>query len=450
MEIQHNTPHGLPPKDPSWDLRITSLRATLAEGAVTLRHIIDHVYARIEASRDHNVWIHVVPKEVTLAKVEVLSRAQNRHELPLFGIPFAVKDNIDVAGIPTTAGCETFAYTPHESAPAVKKLEAAGAILIGKTNLDQFATGLVGTRSPYGAVRNSVDPSYISGGSSSGSAVAVALGMASFSLGTDTAGSGRVPAGFNNLFGLKPTRNLISTAGVVPACRSLDCVSIFALSAEDASLLLDITSPRAVRHYYTTRSSFTYAIPRKEDLTFSGNHQYENLYYQALQKLDAAGGTRVAIDFTPFQQTANLLYEGPWVAERLAAIGDFFETNAQDMLPETRTIIEKGKRFTAVDTFRALYKLEELKAQAMQVMNGVDLLVVPTTPTIYTIEEVKAEPFALNTNLGYYTNFVNLLDLCALAVPNGFQSNGLPMGVTLIATAHHERKLLQLGKLFTR
>lgn len=449
MEIQHNPHHGLSPKNLSLDLRITSLRPALLDDVISLRHVIDHVYARIEAYRDHHVWIHVVPKEVTLAKVEALSRAPNRHGLPLFGIPFAVKDNIDVAGIPTTAGCETFGYTPQESAHVVKKLEDAGAILIGKTNLDQFATGLVGTRSPYGVVRNSVDPSYISGGSSSGSAVAVALGMVSFSLGTDTAGSGRVPAGFNNLFGLKPTRNLISTTGVVPACKTLDCVSIFALSAEDASVLLDIAAS-PVMHYYSTLSSFTYAIPRKEDLHFSGNHQYESLYHQALQKLDAAGGKRVEVNFTAFQQTADLLYGGPWVAERLAAIGDFFETNAEDMLPETRTIIGKGKQFTAIDTFRALYKLEELKTQAMQVMKGVDLLVVPTTPTIYTIEEVKAEPFTLNANLGYYTNFVNLLDLCALAVPNGFQSNGLPMGVTLIATPHNERKLLQLGKLFTR
>jgi len=430
-----------------------SLRTALLNGSLTLEGLVDIIYNKIEMYRDHNVWIHVIPKEEVLRKVEALSRLQNKHDLPLYGIPYAVKDNIDVAGVPTTAACEKFSYIPEESADVVKKFDAAGAIMIGKTNLDQFATGLVGTRSPYGAVKNSFNPKYIAGGSSAGSAVAVSLGMAGFSLGTDTAGSGRVPAGFNNLFGLKPTKKIISTKGVVPACRSLDCVSIFALNSEDAAILFDISkdisTPESKRIDHVP-TSLTYAIPRKEYLNFSGNTEYEQLYHQALDKFQQVGGKCVEIDFFPFLETAALLYEGPWVAERLAAIKDFFESHSDSMLSETRAIIGGAKKFTAVDAFQSFYKLDDLKARIAQIMNGIDLIVVPTTPTIYTIDEINHEPYTLNKNLGYYTNFVNLLDFCALAVPNGFQSNGLPMGVTLIATAHEENKLLQLGKLFTR
>ena len=432
---------------------VVSLRTALLDGRLTLEALVDLIYNKIEMYHGHNVWIHVLPKEEVLRKVETLSRLQNKHDLALFGIPYAVKDNIDVEGIPTTAACEKFSYIPKESADVVKKFDAAGAIMIGKTNLDQFATGLVGTRSPYGVVKNSFNPTYIAGGSSAGSAVAVSLGMISFSLGTDTAGSGRVPAGFNNLFGLKPTKKIISTKGVVPACKSLDCVSIFALSSEDAATLFDISkdiSTGKSERIDQLPTSLIFAIPKKEHLNFSGNTEYERLYHQALDKFLQVGGKLVEIDFSPFLETADLLYEGPWIAERLASIKDFFETHSDSMLPETRTIIGGAKKFTAVDAFLSLYKLDDLKARTAQVMKGIDLMVVPTTPTIYTIDDIKREPYTLNKNLGYYTNFVNLLDLCALAVPNGFQSNGLPMGITMIAAAHEENKLLQLGKLFIR
>ncbi|HTF17186.1 MAG TPA: allophanate hydrolase [Chryseolinea sp.] len=435
-----------------WDMSVRPLRTALLNGDISPEELTDHLYSKIDRSGDHHAWIYLIPKAEFLQQVHALNARPDKNSLPLFGIPYAVKDNIDVGGIPTTAACEKFSYVPEESADVVKKLDAAGALIIGKTNLDQFATGLVGTRSPYGVVRNSVDPEYIAGGSSSGSAVAVALGMVSFALGTDTAGSGRVPAGFNNLFGLKPTRNVISTKGVVPACRSLDCVSIFSLNSEDAALLLEITRNEPARETRrdTLIGSFVYAIPERRFLNFSGNTEYESLYFEALEKFDQAGGIRKEISLAPFLEAADLLYEGPWVAERLAAIKDFFDVNAASMLPETRAIIGGATRFTAVDAFLSLYKLDDLKTQTSQLLQGIDVMVLPTAPTIYTIEDIRQEPYSLNKNLGYYTNFVNLLDLCAFAVPNGFQQNGLPMGITIVARAHEEQFLLQLGKIFKR
>lgn len=435
------------------DMRLPALRGALLNGKIALEDLVDEIYEKIEFYKDHHAWIYVSPKELILAKAKALESLENKNDLPLFGIPYAVKDNIDVAGIPTTAACEAFSYIPAKSADVVKRIEAAGGLMIGKTNMDQFATGLVGTRSPYGAVKNSFNPTYIAGGSSAGSAVAVALGMASFSLGTDTAGSGRVPAGFNNLFGLKPTKKVLSTDGVVPACKSLDCVSIFALSAEDASTVFDITTEVPATDStsgHGIATSFTFAVPWKHQLNFSGNSEYEKLYLKGVDKLKKAGGVQVDFDFAPFLETAALLYEGPWVAERLAAIKDFFEAHSNSMWPETSTIIGGAKKFSAVDTFLSLYKLDELKEKTAPLWKYTDVMVVPTTPTIYTIEQIKAEPFSLNKNLGYYTNFVNLLNLCAFAVPNGFQMDGLPMGITMIAPAHQEQKLLQLGKLFTR
>lgn len=436
------------------DMDIASLRSMLLSNELSLREMVDIIYERAEAYKDYHIWIYLVPKEQILKKVAQLEKVKDKKGLPLFGIPYGVKDNIDVAGVPTTAACKEFAYTPEISAESVQRLEDAGALMIGKTNLDQFATGLVGTRSPYGIVKNSFNPEYISGGSSSGSGVALALGMVSFSLGTDTAGSGRVPAGFNNIYGLKPTKRIISTKGVVPACKSLDCVSVFALSCEDAELVYDLAKdPLAANLAPKTTPmppSFTFGIPQKSFLNFSGNEEYEALFYKGVEKLKAAGGTSVELDFAPFLETAELLYEGPWLAERMASIKDFYDQNSDTLLTETKKIIEGAKSYTAVDTFLSLYKLEELKAKADQIMHKVAFMIVPTTPTIYKIEDIQKEPFALNRNLGYYTNFVNLLDLCALAVPNGFQSNGLPMGLTFIAAAHNEKKLLEIGKLFKR
>ena len=429
---------------------IASLKALLATGKLSLHELVESIYEKAEAFSGYNIWIHLLPKEAVLARVSQLEQV-DQSRLPLYGLPYAVKDNIDVAGIPTTAACPAFSYVPNVSAEVVQLLEDSGALLIGKTNLDQFATGLVGTRSPYGAVKNSYNKEYISGGSSSGSAVAVALGLVSFSLGTDTAGSGRVPAGFNNIIGLKPTKGVISTQGVVPACKSLDCVSIFALNGEDAEFVLDIAAgkKRDKLNNYSSKENFTFAVPGISQLNFFGNTEYATLYQQAIEKFQMAGGKLKEIDFSPFLETAALLYEGPWVAERLASIKDFFDSNSDDLLQETKAIIEGAKNFTAVDTFLSLYKLDELKSITDGLLQNIDFLLLPTSPTIYKIEEIKNDPIQLNKNLGYYTNFVNLLNLSALAVPYGFQNNGLPMGVTLIAGAYADKKLIQLAKNLT-
>ncbi|MFN0101986.1 MAG: allophanate hydrolase [Bryobacteraceae bacterium] len=377
------------------------------------------------------VWISAIPEKAAAKG-------------PLTGLTFAVKDNIDYAGVPTTAGCPAFAYTPEVSAPVVSMFEGAGARALGKTNLDQFASGLVGVRSPYGACSSVFNPEYISGGSSSGSAVAVASGQVDFSLGTDTAGSGRVPAAFNNIVGLKPTKGVLSTVGVVPACASLDCVSIFTRDIFTAQRVFAAAAPRGATPSWAA-GPFRFGVPRAEDLQFFGDDAAAELYADAVRKLEAAGGRRVEINFTHFRDAAQLLYSGPWVAERYVAVGGFLEGHPNDAHPVVRDIILGGKKYTAVDTFRAMYRLEELRAASVPTWKSVDLLLLPTTGTIYKISEVEAEPIQLNTNLGYYTNFVNLLDLAAISIPAGFRPNGLPFGVSLIAPAGSDWPLLDLA-----
>ncbi len=438
-------------------LAIATLRDAYISRRLTPEQVIEQVLARIEQSDEHHAWIHRLPRETVLASAARL-RDSDPESLPLYGIPFAIKDNIDLAGVPTTAACPEYAYTPTQSATVVQLLIDAGAIPIGKTNLDQFATGLVGTRSPYGAGRNSFDPEYIAGGSSSGSAIAVALGQVSFALGTDTAGSGRVPAAFNNLIGMKPTRGLLSTRGVVPACRSLDCVSIFALTAADAAQVLNVAAKFDTEDPFARRSDrprlgagdipttqFRFGVPQPAQLAYFGNTEYPALFAAAVARLQALGGVPVEIDFTPFLETARLLYEGPWVAERYAAIAGFIEKNAEALYPVTRQIIEKGRTVSAVETFRGQYRLEELRRASEAVWATVDVIVTPTAGNHYRIDAVAADPMQLNSNLGYYTNFVNLLDLAAVAVPSGFQTNGLPFGITLLAPAFYDHALLQLA-----
>jgi allophanate hydrolase len=378
---------------------------------------------------------------------------------PLFGVPFVVKDNLDVAGVATTAACPDFAYVPTASAPVVARLIEAGALLLGKANLDQFATGLVGTRSPYGAVPNAFNPDYVSGGSSSGSATLVARGIAAFSLGTDTAGSGRVPAAFNNLVGLKPTRGWFSTRGVVPACRSLDCVSVFAHTLEDAEVVaavlgrFDAEDPFArpapavmgTRRLPPAPRLGVPAAPR-----FCGDAAAEAAFGEACSRLEALGATLVPLDFAPLHALADLLYEGPWVAERQAAISAFLSRPGVTMHPVVQAIIGRADDFSAADAFRADYHRAELVRAAEQQMASVDALVVPSTPTIHTQAAVAAEPVLLNTQLGTYTNFVNLMDGCALALPTGFRGDGLPTGVTLIAPAWHDIALLDFGRRWQR
>lgn len=355
------------------DLGLHSLRAAYGAGTLTVRQVVDEVLKRIAAAGDDKVWISRVPEEALRAKADELD-ARGDKALPLFGIPFAVKDNIDVAGLPTTAACPGFAYQPETSAEVVKQLETAGAIVVGKTNLDQFATGLVGVRSPYGVPRNPFNANYIPGGSSSGSAVAVAAGLVSFSLGTDTAGSGRVPAGFNNIVGLKPTPGAISTTGVVPACQSLDCVSVFALSCADAASVFAAVAPRTATP--GIGKSFRFGTLMPKDAEFFGDSAYGALYSAAIEQLKRMGGTAVPFDYAPFRDAAQLLYNGPWVAERTAAVGAFI-TGADDkagVWPVTRDIILAGREYSAVDAFEGQYELADLKERADGEMEDLDVL----------------------------------------------------------------------------
>jgi allophanate hydrolase len=446
----------------------TLLIAELLDGYRTGRFspidVAESVLANIATAPDRRAWITLLSRERVLEYAKALAQ-RDPASLPLYGVPFAIKDNIDLEGVPTTAGCPDYAYTPSKSAFVVSRLIEAGAIPIGKTNLDQFATGLVGIRSPYGACGNSFDPDYVSGGSSSGSAVAVAMGLVSFSLGTDTAGSGRVPAAFNNIVGLKATCGALSTRGVVPACRSLDCVSIFALTADDAARVYGVAAVFDREDSYSRmmesrapvagaglggEAGFRFGVPRASQLEFFGDTEYARLFGAAIGRLESLGGRCVEIDFEPFLATARLLYEGPWVAERYCAVGDFLERQPDSVYPVTRQIISGGRDATAADAFRAQYRLMELRRATEQAWLEMDVLVTPTAGTIYRIDAVEADPIRLNANLGYYTNFVNLLDLAAVAVPAGFRADGLPFGVTVVGRAGADGQLLALGNRLHR
>jgi len=440
---------------------IASLQAAYASG-VTVRAVVAEAQRRC-ASDTHHAFIHRLSDaeiEPFLAHLDGVDPAS----LPLYGVPFAIKDNIDLAHIPTTAGCPEFAYTPGESAFLIQQLVAAGAVPLGKTNLDQFATGLNGTRSPYGACQNAFNPEFVSGGSSSGSAVSVAKGWVTFSLGTDTAGSGRVPASFNNLIGLKPSIGLLSGTGVVPACRSVDTVSIFALTAADAQAVLAVAAAYDEADAFSRKAEpfgvdfsagpFRFGVPRAQDLAFFGNTTAPALFEASVERLKALGGTPVTVDLTPFLEAARLLYEGPWVAERYVAIQDFIDAQPEAVFPPVRTIIEGGRNKTAADAFAASYRLKSLKRVCDAVWKDVDCLLTPTAGTIYRIAEMQADPIRLNSNLGYYTNFMNLLDYSAVAVPAGMLTSGdaagLPWGVTLGAPAHMDVPLLRLADRFHR
>jgi allophanate hydrolase len=446
-------------------LAFHSLRHAYASGAATPVSVARERTRRIESAGDDGVWITRIPDDALLAAAAALERraaAQGIVGMPLYGVPFAVKDNIDIAGLPTTAACPDFAYRATVSAPAVERLLAAGALLVGKTNLDQFATGLTGVRSPYGVPRNPFDPDYIPGGSSSGSAVAVAAGLVSFALGTDTAGSGRVPAGFNNIVGLKPTRGLVSTCGVVPACRSLDCVSVFALTVADAASALDVmrgldpddgysrAAPAGFGVFGSMPARFSFGLPRPGEREFFGNADAARLFQTAIARLVALGGIPIEIDFAPFLKAAALLYDGPWLVERGAAIDQAIAGRREVLHPVTREVIAGGDRVSAAAIFRGQDRLTALAQQAGRVWREIDLMLVPTSGTIYRVAEVAAEPIKLNSTLGHYTNFANLLDLSALAVPNGFQANGLPAGVTMLAPAFHDPLLAAVGAAFHR
>jgi allophanate hydrolase len=429
---------------------IATLLYMYRTGRCSIADIVDQVLERAEQTLPHNIWITRLPHQRILAYADRL-RESRRTDLPLYGVPFVIKDNIDLAGVATSAGCAAFAYTPARSAFVVQRLLDAGAIPLGKVNLDQFATGLAGTRSPHGICTNSVNREYIAGGSSSGSAVAVALGLASFALGTDTAGSGRIPAAFNNIVGLKPSNGRISLRGVVPANRSLDCVAIFAHTAADAALVLDVAEAFDPDDPYSRIlddapiSALRYGVPRKDQLEFFGDADYERLFGEALRRLDAAGGIRVELDFEPFAAAAKLLYGGAFIAERYAAVGDFVDSHPQDIHPVTRQVILQGKLPMAVDAFRAQHELMVLRRRSEAAWERVDLIVTPTAGTIYPLEKIQADPVQLPATLGYYTVFMNFFKLAGVAIPAGFRSDGLPFGLTLVGPDSSERALLRIA-----
>ncbi|MFC3230675.1 allophanate hydrolase [Marinibaculum pumilum] len=416
-------------------------------GGLTPRQVVETALARLAAADDPGIFIHLADRDALLAQADALGGFDPARlaAMPLWGIPCAVKDNIDVAGMPTTAACPDYAYLPERDSTAVARLRAAGALVLGKTNLDQFATGLVGLRSPYPIPRNAVDPALVPGGSSSGSAVAVARGIASFALGTDTAGSGRIPAGLNNIVGLKPTVGAISAAGVVPACRTLDCVSVFALTVDDAwaafaaMAAADPADPYsksvAVPAAPARPAALTVGVPAPADQRFFGDGDMGACYAAALEALAGLGCRVVELPFADFYATADLLYEGAWVAERYAAIDGFIADHEDALHPVTRTIIGGARKLSAVDAFKGLYALQGYRAKLAPVLASVDLLCLPTAPTHYTVAEVEAEPIATNSRLGTYTNFVNLLDMCGMAVPAGSRADGRPFSLTLLAPA---------------
>jgi len=433
-------------------LDIPTLSACYAQKATTPPEVIETIYGRIEANDKDSVWISHVPKATALARARFLEsiRQSERKDFPLFGLPFNVKDNIDVAGMPTTAGCPDFAYTPSASSPVVEKLEAAGAILIGKTNLDQFATGLVGTRSPYGTPKNAINPNYIPGGSSSGAAVSVAAGLSSFAIGTDTGGSGRVPAAFNNLVGIKPTRGLLSVRGVIPANRSLDCLSVFALTVEDGAAVRRVAEGFD-RHDPWSRirpnlelsltKHFRFAVPDSAFLDFLGDDENERLFKKVLETIQSIGGTQVPIDYSPFLEINALLFQGPFVAERAASLCSLPNFDYHNLLPVTQSVLNAAEDYDGQDAFNALHRLQVLRRQAEHLLEGIEFIAVPTTPTIWTIAEEKADPIGRNLSLSRYTNFVNFLDLAAIALPVGFRPNGLPAGITLAGQAFSDDRL---------
>ena len=436
-------------------LDVHRLRADYGSGLLRPREVVDTVLARIAARGEDSVWISRFEPAALHARADELARLAERagDDLPpLYGVPCAVKDNIDVAGLPTTAACPAFGYAPTQHAGSVRRLVDAGAIVIGKTNLDQFATGLTGARSPFGACESVFGGDLISGGSSSGSAVAVAAGLVSFALGTDTAGSGRVPAALNGIVGLKPTRGLVGASGVVPACRSLDCVSVFSTGLRDAATVLDVLAGPDRRDPWSRTAPpggppvapgpLRLLLPDETALDFAGDTAVAGEFAAVAGRAARRAGEVRRTPIDPLLEAGNLLYGGPWLAERLAGLTEFLSTHPADVLPVTRTVIERGHEFSAVDAFRARHRLQELRAWTERLWRQADVLLLPTVPTTFTRAEIAAEPVARNLVLGRYTQFTNLLDLAAVAVPAGTTPDGRPVGVTLFGPAFAEHRLL--------
>lgn len=435
------------------DFDLVRLHAAYATGLSPV-DVIEQVFAHLAEADDPGIFIALHDRETLLAMARALPPF-DAERYPLWGVPFAIKDNIDLAGLPTTAACPAFSYRPERSATVVERLVAAGALPVGKTNLDQFATGLVGVRTPYPVPRNPFDAAVVPGGSSSGSGVAVARSIVSFALGTDTAGSGRVPAALNNVVGLKPSLGLLSTRGVVPACRTLDCVSVFALTVADAMAVASVAAgydgddpfsrPMPFQPEVLTRPALRLGVPDAASRLFFGDANAEAAFDASLALAEEGGARLVPVDMSPLFAVASLLYDGPWVAERYAGCRDFLSADIETLLPVTRRIISGAGRFSAVDAFVGRYRLAALAREAAPLWQEIDALMVPSIPGIATVADLEADPIGPNSRLGTYTNFVNLLDLCALAVPGPFRGDGLPAGITLIAPAGRDGFLAPLG-----
>lgn len=442
------------------DMTIAGLHEHYQKGDFTPRELIEHLHRRC-GLESNPIWITLLQLDALAHYLDALEQKSPEHGLPLYGIPFAIKDNIDLAGVPTTAACPAFSYLPEKSAFVVERLIEAGAIPLGKTNMDQFATGLVGTRSPepWGPCQNALNAEYISGGSSSGSAVAVSQQLVSFSLGTDTAGSGRVPAAFNNIVGLKPSRGLLSNRGLVPACKSLDVISIFALTAEDANTVFDNaqgfdrddpyarenTFDNGKRYFCKPDGALRIGIPGPGQLEFFGDTDAAAEFDAAINTIEQAGHHIISLDFEPFMQSASLLYDGPWIAERYIAVQRIIEQSPDDLHPVIRQIIGNGNKPHATDTFSAMYQLQHYRQQAQPLLDSVDIMITPTVGTCYRSSEVLADPITLNSNLGYYTNFMNLMDYSALAIPTSFLPSGVGFGITLFHHAFCDKRILGAG-----
>lgn len=446
------------------NLSLKALQEGYEKAQLTPSAVVEHLLPRLSAAESTGVWTYpLAAKDLyqRAAELEQIS-PEERQNFPLWGIPFSVKDCIDVAGLPTSCACKAFTYQAEFTNPAIQKILNAGAILIGKTNLDQFATGVVGVRTDFDIPPNPFNSAYIPGGSSSGAAVSVARGFVSFAIGTDTGGSGRVPAGFNNVVGLKPTRGLLSTRHMIPACRSIDCISIFAFTATEANQVLQIAkgydpvNPFSRREEsmtpqqptYQAGDAFTFAVPSKDQRRFFGNKDIESLFDQAMETLSLMGGQCKEIDYQPFIQVNDLLFKGSWLAERYGAIGQFIEADPDKVHPIIREVMLKARSMSASQVFEDQFQLGMIKQTLESLWQNIDIFVVPTTGTAYKIADVESDPIDLNYNLGFYTNFVNLLDLAAVAVPNGFQSNSVPCGITMIGPAFSDPKLVSLTHRF--
>lgn len=446
---------------PSLDFE--TLRSAYAAGTATPAAVVEHLLAKIAAQGDDGVWTYKLPADAVLARagaLEALSESE-RASLPLYGLPFTVKDCIDIAGMPTTCACPDYAYTAEHTHLSVQRALDAGAILMGKTNLDQFATGVVGVRSPYGVARNPFDAAYIPGGSSSGAAVSVSAGLCAFAFGSDTGGSGRVPASYNNVIGLKPTLGLFSRTGMVNANKSFDTVSVYALTAPDAFEVLETCQAVDPADPYgrsapekpvagSGEGPLRVAIPKRGDLEFFGNEEAADLYAAGLRTLAEMGNELTEIDFGVFLETGKLMFEDAWIAERFAAVGDFIQAHPDLVDPVVREVIMSATGYSAADAFNAVYRLHRNARDIRRTFESADLIAVPTVGTVYRIAEIRADPIRTNITNGRYTNFVNMSDLAAIAVPNGFLSNGVPMGLTFVGPAFSDAFLASVGERFHR